>query len=425
MARSLLRQLEQIRRSATYDDVVASVNTAGVAEPTVSGSLEADMNVVRSLMKQLKGGTNWYDDPGMYFDPTNTTSGSADTKQMSLANIKGKTTDSQTVIIAVSEDAAGAGYAVVSGTAEIDVNITTLGAVATDREGLPVYEATTPGTFWDEGGSMNVCRVDVIDSNTDAEFEDGSGNTIFAVIKEKSDGTDVYMKFMVNDTSPTPYTFDGTEGVSNVYFIYPQRKVMSNVAEYEWMRTDFVSSWEGDVELIEDITNLWAFTGSGDNISNPTWTNTTNYYILDVDVDLEAAINLLNNGIGDRTYTEDNYIDDGDTISESLNELDMALRDVEDMVEAGIEEKYVEELSADVPAGTPHSLPAGITYTPDSTSGQEGGNMDILLDGQLLSASTGANGVNEDRDYAETTASGITFHIDVHQYSNVTYRVRQ
>lgn len=98
IGRSLLRQYEQIRWSATYDDTVANVNTSAVAEPTVtSGSemrLEPDMNVLRTLTKQVKGTTNWYDDLGMYFDPTNTTSGSDNLKQMSLENIKGKTLDS-------------------------------------------------------------------------------------------------------------------------------------------------------------------------------------------------------------------------------------------------------------------------------------------------------------------------------------------
>ena len=53
MARSLLRQLEQIRRSATYTDAVVSVNTSTVAEPTVSGSLQDDLNVIRNKGRQF------------------------------------------------------------------------------------------------------------------------------------------------------------------------------------------------------------------------------------------------------------------------------------------------------------------------------------------------------------------------------------
>lgn len=95
MSRSLLRQLEQIRRAEVYDDAVADFNTSAVAEPVISGSLEEDMNVLRSIIKQVKGGSNWFDDPGKYFDPLNTTSGNVATKQLSLANISGNTLDSR------------------------------------------------------------------------------------------------------------------------------------------------------------------------------------------------------------------------------------------------------------------------------------------------------------------------------------------
>jgi len=86
--------------------------------------------------------------------------------------------------------------------------------------------------------------------------------------------------------------------------------------------------------------------------------------------------------------------------------------------------KLVEALAGDVSAGVEHSIPAGQNYTPLSTAGQEGRNMDIYFNGQLLAASTGAAGVNEDRDYAETSLSGITFHENVYQDDNITYVIR-
>lgn len=429
MARSLLRQLEQIRRSATYDDAVSSVNTSSVAEPTVSGSLEDDLNVVRSLMLQLKGGSNWYDDPGKYFDPADTDAGNTANKQMSLANIKGKTTDSQTVILAVTEDNSGSGFTVSGTSTGALATISTSYATAADRRGLPVFNSVTnSGTYHDEGGADNVCRVDVIDMNSDAEFDDGSGNTIYAKMYDGADnggagsGTDVYFRFFKNNAE---CDLTGT-GVTSVYFVYPQRKVMSDVAEYEWMRTDFVSSWEGDVELTEDISNLWSFTGAGDNVTSPTWTNTTGNYPLSGDPsDLEAAINALNDEIDDMSFTEDNYIADGDTVADALDKLDQALKDVEESVEAGVGEKYVESVSGGFSANTVHQLPSGITYTPDSTAGREGSNMDVFMDGQLLAADTGAAGVNADRDYGETTTSGITFRFDVQTGRNITYIVRE
>ncbi len=51
--------------------------------------------------------------------------------------------------------------------------------------------------------------------------------------------------------------------------------------------------------------------------------------------------------------------------------------------------------------------------------------MEVWVNGQLMSASTGVGGVNEDRDYAETSVSGITFTEDVYQYSNIIYYIKQ
>lgn len=423
MARSLLRQLEQIRRSATYDDAVANVNTSAVAEPTVSGSLEDDMNVVRTLIKDLKGTTNWFDSLGTYFDPTATASG----KELSLNNISGNTLDSKTVIIAVTDNNSGSGYAVTTASSGVLVSTATQYATSDDRRGLPIYSSAT-GTYYDEGGDLRVTRIDVIDTSNDTEIQDGSGNIVYGLFKDgldaggSGDGTDVFVEFYANGS---PITM--VSGVSNVEFIYPQRKVMSEMNEYDWMRTDFVNSWEGDVELAEDISNLWSFTGASDGDTSPQpWNNTGNYYMLSSDPsDLKSAVDLINDGVGDRTYTEANYVTDGEAITSSLDILDQELQDLADSISAASGDKYVESVSGAISAGSLHSLPYGISYTPDATAGQEGKNMDVYVDGQLLAADTGANGANADRDYGETTASGITFRFNIQVGRNITYIVRQ
>jgi hypothetical protein len=330
-------------------------------------------------------------------------------------------------LLAVSDDNSGSGFTTASGSAGILATITTRYATAENRVGLPIY-SSAGNDYWDEGGSDNVCVVDLIDTSTGGEFTDAGGNIIFGRLHDAADhggtgtGTDVYVKFY---TSGGAYTFIDSDP-TNIAIVYPHRKVMDDTNEWEWARTDFVSSFEGDDELIEDIGNLWAFTGAGNDQTSPTITNTgANYPLNPGPSDLEEAINWLNIEIDDMTFTEDNYIADDDTVADALDKLDMAIKDVSDLGTAGLLNVYVEELAGDVSAGTLHSLPTGVTYTPDATGGQEGSNMDIFLDGQLLAASTGAAGVNEDRDYAETTASGITFHINVYQNSNITYRVRE
>jgi hypothetical protein len=422
MARSLLDQLTQIRRSGTYDDIVTDVNLSSVAEPTVSGSLEEDLNNIRSIQKQIKGSTNWFDDLGNYFDPTSA-SGGASTKPLNLTNIGGHTLDAKTIILAVSDCNAGAGYTVNAASTGVLLSLSTQYATDTDRLGLPIFASTAnAGSYHDEGGSDNVCRIDVTNKATDGEFETPGGNVVYAKFHDGADfggtgdGTDVYARFYANDAE---ITLSGT-GVTEVCFVYPYRRRLTDMAEYEWLRTDFISSWEGDIELIEDISNLWSYTGATDGDTTPQpWTNTTNYYIFASDPDnLTTAVDILNTQIGDRDYLEENYVTNGQTISDSIDALDQALANITTV------EKYVEELSAPAIKNTLHSLPYGITYTPFSTAGREGKNMDVYVDGQLLAADTGVNGANADRDYGETSTSGITFRFNIPQGRNVTYFVR-
>lgn len=429
MARSLLRQLEQIRRAATYDDDVASVNTSAVAEPTVSGSLEQDTNVMRSLLKQLKGTANWYTAPDKYFDPTNTDGSNTANKMVTLSGIAGHTLDSKTIILAVTADNSGSGYTVSTSSSGILVATGARYATAADRTGLPIY-ASAGGVFYDEGGADNVCRVDIVNNATDSEIVDGSGNVVFGRLWDGADaggtgdGVDAFVKFY---TSAGPCNMP--TGVTNISVVYPRRKRLTDVQEYEWLRTDFINSWEGDVELIEDISNLWAFVGAsdGDADAGP-WTNTGAGYLLTSDPnDLKTAIDLLNDGIGAMNFGSTNYLSGDTTVAESLIDLDSALDAVADQIAAGIGEKFVESVTGSmISKNTAHNIASLIgSYTPESGAGREGKNMDVYVDGQLLAADTGANGVNADRDYGETSSTTVTFRFDVQVGRNITYVVRQ
>jgi hypothetical protein len=427
VSRSLLDQLTQIRGSGAYDDAISGVYTPSIAEPdTISGSLQSDLNVIRTLMKNFKGTSNWFGDLGNYFDPTNTDSGDSATKPLTLSNIGGNTVDSKTVIIAVANDNSGVNFTVSGTDTGVLLPISTVYATSSDRRGLPIFNSVVNiGSYWDEGGSDNVCRIDVLNADTNSEFTDGT-HTIYAKFHDGSDfggagsGTDVYIRFYKDDS---PCDLSGT-GVTSVKFIYPQRRIMSSIQEHEWLRTGFVSGWEGSIELIDDISNLWSFTGSGDNIDDASgWTNTAAYYALQADpTNLWSAIDIINTELGDRDYLEQNYITSGEDIAESLDKLDQSLKDVSDLVSGA--QKYIEETTNIIPKNTLHVLPYGIVYTPSSTIGREGRYMDVYVDGQLLSADTGAGGANADRDYAETTTSGITFRFNVRSSSNITYIVR-
>ena len=433
MARSLLRQLEQIRRAATYDDQVTDVNLSVVAEPTISGSLEEDTNVLRTIIRQMKGTTNWYDSLGKYFDPSDTDVSNTENKDLNFNNIKNNTLDAKTIVIAVTDDNSGSGYSITaSGTGVMLSPVTTNYADVADRRGLPIFASTANnGSYFDEGGDDNVCRIDVVNSSNDGEFVTTDGEIVYAKFHDGADfggtgeGSDVYARFYANNT---PIDFTSVSGVDNVYFVYPVRKKLSDMEEHEWLRTDFISSWEGDYELIEDISDLWSFAGSANNIDSTTgtWTNTTSSYLLESDPsNLKAAIDLINTGVGSRLFSEGNYLTSGSTITAALDTLDQELKDLVDSVEAGVGEKYVESVGTAITKNTPHTLPYSLEYTPENTAGREGKNMDIYVDGQLLAADTGANGANADRDYGETSGTQITFRFDIQVGRNITYIVRQ
>lgn len=433
MSRSLLRQLEQIRNTETYDDSVVDVTTQAVAEPTVSGSLEGDLNVLRSLIKLTKGTTNWYDDLGQYFDPTSTTSGNTSTRDFNLNNIKGYTTDAQTVIIAVEDNNSGTGYTVSGTSTGVMLDTGYPYATDTDRRGLPIFSSLT-GDYHDETAADRVVRIDVVNMLTDSEMQDSNGNAIYAKFHDAVDeggatssGT-AFARFYANGIPTDLSTVTGTVG--NLSFVYPVRKVMSDVEEWEWQRTDFISSWEGDIEIIEDMYNLWTYTGASDGASTTagSWSNITGNYPFSGDPgSLYSAADTLNSTIGDLTFTEDNYISSSMTIAEMIDALDQQVKDNADTTSAGIGEKYVEEVASAITKNVEHILPTvsgvgQLTYTPESSAGIEGKNMDVYVGGQLLAADTVAG---NDRDYAETSASGITFHFNVQTGRNITYIIRQ
>jgi len=439
--RSLLTQLEQIFRSETYSDTVSGVNTVDVAEPSTSTAfalsdsvLEHDMNVFRTLIKQVKfgtaSGTNWYDDLGTYFDPTDTDAGDTDNKEFSMSAIKNNTLDANTIILAVDESNSGAGYSINAGDDGFLFTVSTRYATPDNRVGLPIYQSTTnSGSYHDEGALDRVVAIDLIDMSNGAEFKSDAGDIVYAKFHDGADnsgtgdGTDVYVKFYTDAGEYTTTSGDP----STIMMVYPYRKTLDQMEEYEWVRTTFVSSWEGDAEIVEDISNLWSYTGASDGESDPAWTSISGSPIVtSAQTDIASAIDELNDEFGDRSWTNlDGALTAGQSITASLDALDMGIYDLSQSVSASVAELYVEVTASGTSKNTPYTLPYGITYTPDATVGQEGSNLDVFMDGQLLSASTGVNGLERDKDYAEVNSTQIMFHFDIYEGSNITYKVRQ
>jgi hypothetical protein len=73
MARSLLRQLEQISGSFGYDDTLPMTFAEN------GGTLELDLNFLRSQLKVITGETNWFDAPNKTIVQLDTEDGYIDT----------------------------------------------------------------------------------------------------------------------------------------------------------------------------------------------------------------------------------------------------------------------------------------------------------------------------------------------------------
>ena len=474
MARSLITQLEQIRRSATYTDSVASVTTQAIAEPTVSGSLQDDLNIIRSLMRLNKGTSKWYTDLGTYFDPTNTNGSNVANKTLNLNNLKNNTLDAKTMIVPIVSDNSGAGYSV-SGTQNgILVSITTPYATPVDRRGLPIFHSTAhAGSYWDEGGSLDVCAVDIVSVANNTSITTVSGYIVYGLLYDGSDysgtgsGIDVYLKFFANgvavgfpsgyETTTTTisggyvppsgdsvnfdfgggyitpsgdlvnFDFNTYSTTGGIKIIYPHRRRMADLAEYEWFRTDFIKPVEGNAITSGDLRDLWSYLGTtdGGETTAGTWTHTTGNYAFKYNpATIKSAIDTLNTDIGDATYTQSNYIANGQTIAASINAMDVEAKVISGSLSTSMGNKYVESIVSNISANTAHTLPSSLTYTPVSTSGQAGKNMDVYVNGQLVDADTGTNGANADRDYAETSTTQITFRFNIVAPATITYFIK-
>ena len=137
MSRNLIKQLEQILGSETYNDQIANVASGVVSESTTS--LEEDLNIIRTLLKLIKGTDNWYSDLGNYFDPSNTNDTNDSTKSFNLYNIKNNHLDAKTAIVPVTIDNDGYGYSISGTQTGILMDISSQYATASDRRGLPIY----------------------------------------------------------------------------------------------------------------------------------------------------------------------------------------------------------------------------------------------------------------------------------------------
>lgn len=395
-------------------------------------SLEGSVNYVLTQLKQVVDPTGaWFQDMPRSFDPTNTDGGNTSNEKMNLKVLSDnwygkhtKITDVVTPSLVIST----------SDTGKLFVTSLTY-ADAADRRGLVIQAST--GAYFDEIALASIVlglhKVTLVDVSTGNEFFNAAGNLVYGVLQDGSDnsgtgeGTDVFIKF-VEDVAGTPTNYAwGAADPSNILAYMPDRKRRTEMTEYDERRF-MIAGIVGDAEQAQDIAQIREALGIADGDGAGDWdlTNTTNFFPFSEltlgTATIEDIVNKLNEEIGDRDYTANNFLTDGESITASLEALDLALANA-----GGIKSKIVERVAAAINKGVSHTLPfatgsdAGITtYLLDA--GDRGLNMDVYVAGKKLVPDS--SGAATDGEYEETSNTSITFRFKVKVGQIIEYIIK-
>ena len=331
-----------------------------------------------------------------------------------LANITGHTTDAQGFIINRKYN----DVAVVA--TDTKVTLTGVGefkhADAVDKTGVPVFDAAP------YVGDFGACYVEVLrNDGTQIVVQAGpnAGEKVFGVTNA-GDSTSPNSVEVVFYSVPlggditgdsTAYTWENGQPTSvDLFYGYFSR--LDQLSESA-LRTVSTLGVEESGSLRQDVTDIWSAVGIGNgDISLPGLTNTAANFAfgdLPVSPSVTAALNTLNEQIGDRTYTGA-YLTSGESIVASLQALS-------DAVAAGTTIRYIERLATDITANTAHTLPGGIEYTLDGA-----GNARYLWVYSRGLLRDPGSVVNND-DYAETSTTSITFFTKQRAGDHINYIV--
>lgn len=437
MPRSFLDQALQVAASATYDDGVSNPHTVGVAEGQTE--LEGDLNLLRTLIKDDLGITNWYDSVDLSLQGVSNRFFIEQLHPSSLDNVAtgtgGNTTAFDTAIQSITNHNDGGG------------NSTTEGVVV---------------------NSTKAHRLEIRDHDTQDPIDDGSGNEVYGRLSWTGTAYSVTWYSWVSGTE-TAYTFTTSVGVdlSRVIVSRPYKNLSwdvwlmdgwHDVAGFAGTILDDNVTVNGMTYLLSGLTtqaqlnvklDKLGSTANGEGASGIAVEDASGYY---TGADVEALFNELETQIGGATsttydFTENNVLADNDPIYTALNKLDLkwgdlastsvgegaslvgsndaggyyTSNDVESILqEIGqkIEdvsgwEKVWETTASPISSGSSHTLPSSATYTLGS-----GANLDVYLDGQLLME--GAS-----NDYQEVSTTQVAFNFTVPTGKNIIYMIRK
>lgn len=366
-------------------------------------SLEADLNYVRTDRAAIKG--VGYDAPiPVYQRPT----AIGTFVPANLANISGYTTDAVAYVVNRSI------FGIAVAAADTQVTVTSVGnfkhADPVDNTGIPCFDAAP---FVNDMASAYVHVVDGYLTGSEITVLAGAhiGERIFGVCyagaSTSPNSVEVHFysaPFAVNYNSmsnATPYTWEANQ-TTTINLLYGYNEVLANL-DKNALRSVPALGILTDAQLSGDINNILEQIGStsGDTSLNTLLTNLTQYYPfsqLDATPTVVSALNILNQQVGNLTFTGNgpiNSTDDGYTVTQLIQNLSNA-------ISLSTITRTVEVVSSTITANTVHTLPGGLTYTQDASN--NGNYLFVYWRGLLRNPGP----ISASADYAETSTTSIT-----------------
>lgn len=433
-------------------------------------SLLEDLNFERTDRTLIKG-VPYYDPIPVYqrpdaigtFVPAN------------LTNISTKTTD------AVAYNVNRAFFGVPTNPGDTKETITAVGMLkhsnTVDQTGIPCFDAA-PFT-----GDWVSCYVHVVDGySTGSELTvlggPHAGERIIGITyngaSTSPNSVEVHFysaPFNVNYAlDATPYVWESGQTTSvNLLYGYNERLDMLDQNAFRSVPALGILT---DAQLSGDINNILSVLGTTnvDTSLNGLISNLTQYfpfYYLNATPTVAEALNILNQQIGNTTFTGPTFLVNGDTVTQNLqfissntgpnigytggnitdgytftqsiqylNEtigyygnftggvlqdgysISQNLQQLANSIANSTVTRTIERLVADVPANTDHTLPGGLTYQLDGTN--NGQYMFVFTRGILRDPGP-ASGNN---DYLETSTTQIKFYTKVKSGDHINYLIK-
>jgi len=389
--KSLISQLRQIKSSKNFGDIdLGSANADRKTLAEGQSFLEEDLNILRSMIKDITGELEWSDIP-----------------QVTLA--EAASTSKKLILQPIQSESTGVdGTSVVTG---IDVQGTN--NTATTDIGYVIDDSETPAV-------TSKARITLREKNSNQVLLNAAENEIFGV--GSNDGNDkLQIKFYtdVNGTA-TEATVTG-----DIEMILPYRIELGNIDENALLTNagfaGAVGAFEiGDrvyVDVDQDGNPIFGFvddeniTATINKISQISGSNKKLG-------DNVSAVSGITSDTYNTTFGTDgaNYLADNDTLVQALIKLDAESKVLEDAVKNASGDEVSEILADDLAEGSEYTIPDSKTYKNDDKDA-----ITVFVNGQKLASDlTIGDGSVGNGDYTPYSTTTIKFNLPLEATDLIT-----